>query len=638
VFLEAFRQAAQLLIAEEEEIAVEGEVARENLGLVAGALGYRDWGPVDAVDHLLVDYHRAVEDAHAAARPLMDRVAHHLTGISSFSRWTRGPSPEDLASGRGQALATAARAFRGVRFYDDLIESFAAPGGARIAAFLRSYARLSTPERAELARLYAEWGNDAPYTFLNLLVLLAGHSRPGPDAVDEIAAAFLERLVDAPEAVRALSRVFRSYPELVNRFLFALVPRRLERLEAAIAVPIGNPEVAAARDAFRAVVRAHRETSRYVKRVLARVTDRHPATVEALSDDPRLRMLALGRLAAAERHPSPETQKGLLGDFYDIEFLRIAMGTLRAERDERTRAAFAELTTTYLGRLFDVCCREVEQESGGWTFERDRLGIFLSGGNARGRPYDEDYDLVVLLDSDDPAARLFAERVLVLMNAQVAHRGVIAQYRLGEWFGRFVVTVDELIDLLAGADDALFVDRCQLLGSRMVVGSRRVAERLAACVLRPQVFARAREFTGRVAREIADRRAEWRPPPEGTLHLKESPGGLREIDLALAVARARLGVWDAAGGDPFAELARIDPARAGPYRAHAALNDFLVAVRSAYRVTVAATDEVERDQLSSPARILGYDGAAAGERLFADIERRLEESAALVDRLTVALD
>jgi hypothetical protein len=41
------------------------------------------------------------------------------------------------------------------------------------------------------------------------------------------------------------------------------------------------------------------------------------------------------------------------------------MGTLRGEPVERTRSAFADLTASYLGRLFDFCFWEVELETGG---------------------------------------------------------------------------------------------------------------------------------------------------------------------------------------------------------------------------------------------------------------------------------
>jgi len=435
--------------------------------------------------------------------------------------------------------------------------------------------------------------------------------------------------------VRALTRVVRSFPELPNRFLLALSPARLDRLAQVIEVPIGNQEVAAARDAFHDLIQVHRASSRYIKRVLARVTERHPATVQAISDEAQLRTLALGLRAASERHPSPVTQKGLVGDFYVIEFLRIAMGTLRGEPVERTRAAFVELTTRYLERLFDFCYREVEHETGTPLAERDRIGIFLSGGNARRRPYDEDYDLLALVDSEQPAARAFAERVTVLMNAQIARRGVIAQYRLGERLGRFVTTLDELTELLRGDQDDLFVDCCQLLGSRMVVGGRRVQERFLH-VLQPHLFDRAEAFASRVAREISERRASAEPLEPGRLHLKESPGGLRELDLALVVAKARARIWDTGDVGPFDELVHRDPARAELYRELARTDDFLVGLRSAYRVAVSATDEVERAQLQAPARMLRYSGADGAGRLFADLEAHLTAAARHIDRLVAA--
>jgi UTP:GlnB (protein PII) uridylyltransferase len=150
------------------------------------------------------------------------------------------------------------------------------------------------------------------------------------------------------------------------------------------------------------------------------------------------------------------------------------------------------------------------------------------------------------------------------------------------------------------------------------------------------VFAQAEGFAARVAREIAERRRAEDPLPPGTVHLKEGPGGLREIDLVLAVAKARHGLWEAPGVDPFEALAALDAPQAGTYRALAGVNEFLVALRSVYRVAVAATDEVERAALAAPARLLGHADEDACGRLFTDLERRLRESRSLVDRLLAA--
>ncbi len=268
---------------------------------------------------------------------------------------------------------------------------------------------------------------------------------------------------------------------------------------------------------------------------------------------------------------------------------------------------------------------------------RDRLGIFLSGGNARGRPYDEDYDLIALVDSSVPEERRAAERVAALMNRQIARRGVIPQHRLGEHLGCFVVSLDELVELLSRPDDHLFVDRCQVLGCRMVVGGSRVAQQLEQRVLGPLIFRKAEEFAARVEQEVVERRRVHRPLLEGQVDIKRSPGGLREIYLALALAKARLATWNPGDGDPFGALQRMDPARAPIYEGLSSANEFLVAVRTAYRVTVAASDQIEREHLEAPTRILDYPGAgrsgAPGDELFQDIEGALAAARQHIDRL-----
>ncbi|MCE5247453.1 hypothetical protein LLG88_11120 [bacterium] len=638
VFLETFHHLAHLFIAEEEDISVEGEAARANLGLVAEAMGYHDQGPVRGVDHLMVHYNEAVGAAREVALPLMEEAARHLRETSRFSRWTRGaidpaPPPIDFA----EELALGATAFLGARFWDDVLEALAAPDGALLARLAASFARLPLGRRAEVAALYAEWGCEAPYALLTLVTLLA--RRPGAggenDPAREITRAFLERLGREVEEIRALSRTFRFYPGLLNRFLLTLGREEQELLLSKLDVSIGSPEVAEARDRFRAFIGVHRDTSRYLKRVLARLTERFPATVLALSEDAHLRTLCRGRLAAAERHPNSETQKGLLGDFYDMEFLRIAVGTLHGTANRATRGEFAELTETYLGDLFDVCLREAERERGTRMLGRDMLGIYLAGGHARSRPYDEDYDFLVMIDSDDPEDRGLAERAVVLMNRQIARRGVVAQYRLGERLGRFCVGFGEIERMARDGAADFFVDLHQMLGAREIVGGARVEAALRRRVLEPFLFARTDSFRALLGREVRERRLRLIARPEGQIHIKNMRGGLRELDFCLAAERARLGVREQGALDPFETLARIAPEREASYRALVEADAFLVAVRSAYRVLVAATDVVEREYLAVPARTLGYEGppAEAAAALFADIERHSRAASAAVDEL-----
>lgn len=639
IFLETFHHLSYLFIAEEEDVLVEGDAARANLRLVADAMGYHDQGPVNAVDHMLVHYQEAVAAVRGVAIELMEEAARHLKERSRYSCWPKGELPEPGTANYARELVAGGRGFRGARFWDDQLEALAAPDQRLLHRLAEDISTLPVEERQILAGEYAEWGRDAPYALLTILSLLARRSRGAHETEDpaqELTSVYLNRVGSEAEDIRALSRVFRFYPALVNRFLLTLDRDQLDLLRSKLGVSIGNPEVAAARERFRAFIRVHRRTSRYVKRVLGRVTERFPATVLALPDDHALHTLAQGRLAAGERHPNPETQKGLLGDFYDMEFLRIAVGTLQGAPILETRTEFVELTETYLRDLFDVCVREAERERGAQILQRDLLGIFLAGGHSRSRPFDEDYDFLVLLDSDDPEDRQVAERAIVLMNRQIARRGVVAQYRLGERFGRFCTTFQELEGLFRQPLQDLFVDLHQLVGARLVVGSRRIDQALVKRILEPEAFGTAGLFTMLLGREITERRARMVPRPEGTLHIKNMRGGLREIDLCLAVLRSRLSVRDPDTIDPFATLAALDSPRAHDYRILAAADTFLVAVRSAYRVTVAATDVVERDFLDRPARTLGYvpdSGHSAAALLFSDIERHSLRAAAAIDRL-----
>jgi len=178
------------------------------------------------------------------------------------------------------------------------------------------------------------------------------------------------------------------------------------------------------------------------------------------------------------------------------------------------------------------------------------------------------------------------------------------------------------------------VDRCQLLGARMITGGRKIEEALREKVLGPHVFLEAAAFSARVAREVRERRAAFGPSADGSVHLKKVRGGLREIDLALAAEKARLAAWEAVEDDPFGSLARRDPSRRTAYEALAAANDFLVAVRSACRVSIAAVDEIHRDHLARPARILGYGAAPdPAVALLTDLERHTAAAARAVEEL-----
>lgn len=642
IFLETFRHVAHLLIAQEEAIDVETEAGREQLDRLAQAMGYEDSVGLRAADHLLVHYHEAVQDVRAAAEPLIESLTRHLETHSRFKAWNERMTREDRPGNAALELARGAEPFVGVYFWDDLLKLFSAPDGRLLEAFVQDYLALRPSTRQGLAAAFADWGRAAPYALMSLLNQVSrqsSHPRV-QEVIHEIARTWISRLGSGYEDVRNVVRVFRFYPGVVNDFLLARSREDLKALRDSLDAPVANPEIIEARDGLLDLIRVHRSTSRYVKRVLRRLTLRRPTTVLALADDDALRMLAQGRLAASERHLERERQKELLGDYYDMEFLRIAIGTLRGRPTAEVRSQFFKLTETYLRALFDVCVREVEQEQGQRFVQRDRLGLFLAGGHARRRPYDEDYDVIALLDTPDDTAWQFAERAIAKMNRQIAKRGVIAQYRIGEVLGSFVTRFSQVAHVLEQDPDGAMVERHQLLGSKLVVGSRRAETALRRRLLDPHVFDEAPRVFDRLRRELLERRSGHRDLADGMLHLKEMVGGLREIDLAMAAAKVLHGVYEPLEDLLPLRLAREDPGHADLYRELGQVADFFVALRSAYRVCVAASDVIEEAFLEGPAEILGkaLSGSpmTAGE-LFAEIRRQSERAGTAVEELVESL-
>jgi UTP:GlnB (protein PII) uridylyltransferase len=128
--------------------------------------------------------------------------------------------------------------------------------------------------------------------------------------------------------------------------------------------------------------------------------------------------------------------------------------------------------------------------------------------------------------------------------------------------------------------------------------------------------------------------------PKDYLHLKEMPGGLREIDLCLAAAKAGHRVRETWMSTVFGRLVLQDPANTARYEKLNEVSNFLVALRSAYRVSVAASDVLERGWLGAPARILGLEkkgGSDPAGYLYDEVCRILEESAGVIDEVMDSL-
>jgi len=311
-----------------------------------------------------------------------------------------------------------------------------------------------------------------------------------------------------------------------------------------------------------------------------------------------------------------------LGSYYDLEFLRVGLECREGAPSEQINADFTEFVDNYLESLFDVCKQEVNARAPARVRTRDLLAVYAAGGHGRKLAFDDDYDLIILLDSDDPEIRSHCAKILTRMNSEIIKRGTMPQYRFAERFGNYVTTFSELKGLFDAPDEVAFIDMSQLMGARKIVGSTKFEAEFYRNIVRPYIRSR---------HEAVDQGII------STLDIKETKGGLRDIELMLLVLMARSNLWLPVTPDLQVPLLDRLPHRADDLCVIFESFRYLKHVRDIYRLTVAAEDELLPEELGYLARILGYgetDDSERGSKKLADqLIARTGQVARIVDSM-----
>jgi hypothetical protein len=642
-FIEVFRFLYQLVEVQEEEIFLADEGSRAQLESVAELMGYRDVGVVRAWDHLLIHYHEQVQAAREMADLLIADLRLHLERISVFSgllaRRREAPGEPRGEANLAVEFVTTLRFFRGTKYWDDVLGPMEAEDGLLLRQFVEHFEALPAEQRAIWVQRYAKWGEVTILALVRLLVLL--HLRRGTvgslQLFRDLSAAFVDRISRLPDVIHRLTAVFHHYPQLTNDFLASLERPDLRRLMGVLEGPVWSEEGEVLRRQLLEFCRLHDASSHYFRRFLRRIVERYPEHILLLDRPRRLEVVAKGVFARVANRRTYEEKKEEIGDYYDLEFLRVGLECLGGAPAEQVDAEFTVFSDNYLQALFDLCKQEVREEWKGRVHTRDLLAVYSTGGHGRKLAFDDDFDLVVLLNSDEPRIRRYCSRIVTRMNREIVRRGTMPHYRFIDHFGEYVTTFSELRGLLETPRDDLFIDMAQLLSARQIVGSKSFEEELQAAIVRPLILAHKEQFMRQVAGEIRSRHwavEEGAIPP---LDLKETRGGLRDIELVLLILIAKCDLVHPVCHEVLEPLVERLPQFESRLRKLLKACRFLKQRRDLYRLTVAAEDELLAEEVGPMARILGYcrdpDDALGRKRLISELRATTAEVAATVDSI-----
>jgi hypothetical protein len=607
-FLETFKFMLQLFVIQEDTFRLE-EIDNEQLTLIAARMGYEPVGTVRAWDQLITDYYRYVKEVRRICDQIINGISQHLSKVSLFIKLlskTRWDANGNYIGSMPKDFIHLARFFEGTKYWDDLL-SLLQTEIKIVNAFIVGFQDLEETQRKRTIQRYIEWANFSPLTIIRLITILFKNEQSilGIKIAEEMNIAFLKYFADMPLITARFCLIYSYYPQFVHEYLQYFPESHFELLDIILSKPVHDDKIKEYQDQLKELCKIHKWSSHYFHRYFYRIILYHPEYLKSLTKRNQLAKIATGLLAMVDRYPAIKQKKQYLADYYDLEFLRVGIGTMNGVDMNETNREFTEFCDNYMKKLFDICAEEIEKErkSDSDVPSTDRLAILAAGGHGRGKAYDDDYDLIAILDTDNQQVFEHATRIVSRMNREILKRGVLPHYRLGEILEGFVSPVSKITAYLASDVEDGFIDLSQLLGARIIIGGDLMRSVIHQKILDRFIYSDKDRYIKRMTAEIKSRQKSVAECDKDTCNIKETKGGLRDIEAIALMLKAYLGITDPIVKDFFREIKIYLPDLAKEIDS---LNDCLYILRTfrdLYRITVAAEDTLNTDYFSRLATV-----------------------------------
>ncbi len=602
-FLEVFRYMYQLLIAQEEEIYLEEPYTFENLSAVAEAMGYRPIGAAKATDFLLTDYYKHVNQAKETVQMLLPSIVGHLSRITTFGKILHHKKVTEQGEKRLGNLAIRffkkTRFFKGTRFWDDVISVLEQKNGRVLQRVVHNICILPPPKQEEVLDQLIDWQWNSFIATFNFLILLHRHRSdfPDPEIFNRVNVRFFDRMRGTEEEALRLSTVFKHYPVLIQNYIMLLDENQQRQFYAWLNNTFWDRELLPAKNRLQYFLKLHFGTSKYFKRIMKNVLRVYPEYLDYIDDSQQLILIGKGRLAEVERAQNLQQKLKRLRTYQQFEFFRTCLDALSDCPPQTVAMEFTEFSDTYLRLLFDTCKQEVDEIRGLAIKTKDLLGVFVTGGHGHMLAFDDDYDLIILLNSDDETIRKYSSQIISRMHKEIVKCGIMPHYRLADYTSSYVCTFNELKSILDNTRNDRFVDLSQLLGARMIIGSTILLQSFDQTFLDPYVYQND-HYVQDMIQELQGRHESEQSFLEGHgINIKESKGGLRDVELFLLACRGVFHLREHSNYKLLLQLVSRVPSHASVFQRLYTHYEYLRKIRNLNRLILAAEDQIPPDLL-----------------------------------------
>jgi len=636
-FFELFRHLYQIMVAQDEEIYLQDEGVDSLVAKIAEMIGFEKKGVVEAKDFMLVIYYEFLEKGIKAIEILLDDIKKHLLKISIFRPVFSGDIHKRPGFKGNLAIdfIRTSKLVRGATYWDDFQEEIGQEDNRFFNEFIDSFNQLPDRLFNKVAKGYVAGAEYNPASILRFLVIIGKKARDEKTkrVFNTISSLFLDELGRLPTALYSLTQILYAHPQDLNKFLALIQWQTLQKFVDLVQKKPATPELLAGYKQLLALTNIHYQSSHFFKQHFHKILNKFPIYIKNLRKNDRLREIAEGFYSDLTSLPTTQERLDQLGDYYDLEFVRVSLLAMEGADCERTDYEFIEFCDNYTLSLYEFCQQNVHLSHGYSMHTHDLFALYATGGHAREQGFDDDYDMIVILDSTDQEGIDYCNKIVGKMNSHIIKRGIIPHHRFADHFGSYVISIRQLAEYLDRKDENVFIDQSQILTSRMLVGSRKLDKKFYDEIIFPKVYARKWEYIERVKAEMSSRHEE-----NSTAHknnIKECRGGLRDIEMLLLMYKAKYEARAPLSRRFLRQVIELEPHHANQLVEIGRHLNFIKNLRDLYRLKVAAQNVIDVEYLGPIAADMGYgDDPDAGDRLYKDCRERSSHTGDLIEELS----
>jgi len=639
-FCEMFRYLYQMMVAQDEDIVLYDPSIEAMVAKIAEMIGFENRRVVSAKEFMLVLYYEFLEKSIKAIDVLTDDLKKHLREVSAYKPIFSGDIHKKPGYEGNLAVDfIRASAFSGgITYWDDFLEELGHEDNVFYNEFVQSFHELPESSRNKVAQEYVTGTKYNAPSVLRFLVILGkkAESEREKTVFNLISKLFIDELGQLLSPSASLTRLSYAYAETLNSFLALLEWEPLAQFMSLAQREPAIPELIPLHAQLLALINVHYQSSHFFKRHFYPILDKYPVFIKNLHNNEKLKEITNGFYGDLTSLGSLDERLERLGDYYDMEFVRISLMVMAGVSCEQTDAEFIEFCENYTQTLFESCTQDVHLSLGYAMPFHDRFALYAAGGLAREQGFDDDYDMIVILDSTDAEEIDYCNKIVARMNSHILKRGILPHHRFACHFDSYVVSLDQLADHLSSESENIFVEQSQILGSRMLVGSSKLEDKLQQEIIGPYIFNRDREYIEYMKREMKSRHNQEDESHQN--NIKECRGGLRDIEMLLLIYKAKNKVRDPFTRKFLRRLIETDSEHSEQFTHLEKHLNFLKNLRDLYRLKVAASDNIEQEHLPPVAVSMGYGASVeAAIQLYSDFLERTSQAADLIEGLIAGI-